>query len=452
MGPAPVEEGIQRKLGSTPPHDLEAEEALLGCVLLDNDALAEVVQFLRADAFYRTSHRLAFEAMLKLYEQSQPIDFVTLKAALVETQNLEKVGGMEGLVRLAETVPSASNAYQYASIIRDKALLRRLIQTANVILGDAFEGQSKAQNIIDEAERRIFEVAEIGETGASFHITQVLTSTMQSLEKLRGSGVMPGLSTGYYDLDTMTCGFQPGQLIVIAGRPSMGKTTFTLNVIRNAALHGHKGVVIFSLEMAREQIASNMLCAHARVDAQKLRTADLSPEEWKTIPIGVGELAEAKIYIDDTPILNGMSLKAKARRLRAKGEIDMVVVDYLQLMESPGAESRQQEIATISRSMKALARELEIPVVAISQLSRAVDTREDHRPRMSDLRESGAIEQDADVIIFLFREEYYDKTPDNEGTCEIIVAKQRNGPTGSVKLAFLSRYLRFENLAYETTV
>ncbi len=433
----------------TPPHDIEAEMAVLGCVLLDNEIMGDLVQTLKPEAFYRSGYRLVFEAMVGLYDKNQPIDFITLKARLTEMESLERVGGPDGLVRLAEVVPIPTNALEYARIVREKSVLRRLIQTANLIVSEAQSGATPISDLLDEAERRIFEVAEGGE-GTSFHINEVLSSTLQAFEKLRGSGEVPGLSTGFFDLDRITCGFQPGQFIVIAGRPSMGKTTFSLNCLRNIALHSRKGVVVYSMEMAREQIAASLLCSHGRVDAQKLRKGDLSQEEWRELPFRASELAEAPIYIDDTPALNPLALKAKARRLKAKGMIDIVMVDYLQLMDAGGTESRQQEISTISRSMKALARELEVPVIAISQLSRAVDNREDHRPRMSDLRESGAIEQDADLVLFLYREEYYEQTATNEGQCEVIVAKQRNGPTGTVKLAFLNRYLRFENLAYES--
>jgi replicative DNA helicase len=434
--------------GRVPPHNLEAEISFLGSALLDADVLGHAAQFLKPEDFFSPQHQILFRTLLGLYDRGEAVDLVLLKNALQRDGSLEKVGGVENLVSIAESVPSSANGSFYARIVRDKAVTRRLIQTTTDVLREAYREGREADELLDHAEQAIFQVR--GDEGASagLRIGDILKETFEKIDKMHErKGRLEGLETGFHDLDDMTAGLLSSQLVVIAGRPSMGKTSFALTVAANIALREEKAVAIYSLETSRQQIAENLLCQRAGVDAHRLRKGDIREEEWPRLTDAAGRLSEAMIFIDDTPGLSPLALKAKARRLKARHGIELVVLDYLQLMESsmPRSEGRQQEISHISRSLKGIARELEIPVIALSQLNRSVDAREDHRPRLSDLRESGAIEQDADLILFLFREEYYDPTDENRGTAEVLVAKQRNGPTGKVDLRFRAACLRFEN-------
>lgn len=442
-----------------PPHDVEAEIAVLGSMLLDPEAAGRVVSMLRPDHFYRGPHADVYRVLTELYDANRAIDVVLLREELQRRGLLEKVGGTSFLSRVMASVPTAANAEHYAKIVKDAGTRRAIIHAANEIESEAFEGAREVGELVDYAESKLFELDHRGGEGEAVHIRDVLQETFQRIDALQGQeGRLTGVPSGFYDLDDMTSGLQKGELIVVAGRPSMGKTTFCLNLAEHAAVAESFPVAIFSLEMSKQSLVQNLLCSRARVDAHKLRRGFLADEDWGRISQALGKLSEAKIFIDDTPGLSPLLLRAKARRLKAQHDIALVVIDYLQLMEVPhmsrgGDASRQAEISYISRSIKGLARELEIPIIALSQLNRGVDSREDHRPRMSDLRESGAIEQDADVVMFLYRPEYYEMDPDRKaelaGQAECIVGKQRNGPTGTVNLTFLAQYMRFESAARE---
>jgi replicative DNA helicase len=441
-----------------PPHDVEAEIAVLGSMLLDAEAAGRVVSILRPEHFYRGPHADVYRVLTDLYDANRAIDIVLLREELQKRGMLEKIGGPGFLSRVLASVPTAANAEHYARIVQEHGLRRQVIRAANEIEREAYEASRDGGELVDFAESQFFDLDDRSRSGEATHIRDVLTETFQKIDALQGQeGRITGVPTGFYDLDDMTSGLQGGELIVVAGRPSMGKTTFCLNVVEHAATLEGRAVAIFSLEMSKHSLVQNMLCSRARVDAHKLRRGFLADEDWSRISQAVGKLSESKILIDDTPGLSPLLLRAKARRLKAQHDIAMIVIDYLQLMEVPsmskGDPSRQAEISFISRSIKGLARELSIPVIALSQLNRSVDSREDHRPRMSDLRESGAIEQDADVVMFLYRPEYYEMDPERKaelaGQAEVIVGKQRNGPTGVVNLTFLAQYMRFENAARE---
>jgi replicative DNA helicase len=435
-----------------PPQALEAEISVLGAMLLDKSAVGEVLEVLDESAFYRESHRKIFNAILQLFERNEPADLVTVTEELRRLKQLEQVGGRVYLASLLENVATAANVGYHAEIVLKKAILRRLIEVATQIVGQGYEDVEEVNELLDRAEQQIFSIREKRLKRGFIPLEKVLHTTFEAIEKLhdRQGGVI-GVPSGFIKLDELTAGFQSGDLVIIAGRPSMGKTAFALNVARHASVEAKIPVAVFSLEMAGYQLAQRMLCSEARVDAHRVRAGTLPDEDWSKLSICVGALAEAPIYIDDTPGLGVLDIRAKARRLLAEKNIGMVIVDYLQLMQGPrGAESRQQEIAMISRSLKSLAKELQVPILALSQLSRAVETRGgDRRPQLSDLRESGALEQDADVVLFIYRGELYD--PDNEdvkGKAEIVIGKQRNGPTGKVHLTFNSRYTRFDEPAF----
>lgn len=433
-----------------PPNDVEAEMALLGAMLIDQDVVTEVGDTLLTDHFYVGSHRLIHEAICSLDKQGSAVDAVTVKNELRRLKTFEKIGGGETLVRLMESVPSSRGALHHARIVRDCARLRALIRAAQSILADCFQNSEDVGDTIDQAEQRIFEVSHNreGEVGS---VHGLLKSTFDRIESRQGreAGAITGLDTGFIDLNEQLDGLHPGNLIVIAARPSMGKTSFANNIASRAALRTGKAILAFSLEVPKEQVVENILCSTARVNAHKMRRGLLDVErDWPRLTSAANDLSESRILIDDTPGLSALAMRSKARRVAAKHDLGLIVVDYMQLMSYPGAESRQHEITMISQTLKNMSRQLDVPVIALSQLNRAVDAREDHRPRMSDLRESGSIEQDADVIMFLYRESYYKELAEtDEPVAEVIVAKHRNGPTGTIKLHFFSQYLSFEDPA-----
>lgn len=430
-----------------PPQAIEEEMATLGSILIDREALNKCVELIDSSVFYKMAHQKIYEAALILYEQSTEVDYLTVCDQLEKMGVLEAVGGAYYVTQLAEAVPSAASVEYYAKIVLEKALYRKLIETCNEITAEAFEGRESALDLLDNAERKIFTLSEKKLRKGFIAIHPILTDTFDMIDGYhQKEGTVTGMPTGFTHLDEMTSGFQNSDLIIVAGRPSMGKTAFCLNIARNAAVDHGVPVGVFSLEMSNTQLAMRMLCAESRVDAHKVRTGKLPPNDWPRLSKSVGTLAEAPIFIDDTAALSVVEIRAKARRLKAEHGLGAIIVDYLQLARAPASESRQIEISTISQSLKALAKELEIPVIALSQLSRAVEQRGgDRRPMLSDLRESGAIEQDADVVMFIYRPEVYGPV-EVEGIAEIIIAKQRNGPTGTVELKFLKDYVLFVNL------
>jgi replicative DNA helicase len=439
-----------------PPQSIEAEESLLSAILLDNNTLLEVVEILSVADFYRTAHQKIYAAITDLFDKGEPTDLVTLANNLKEKGQLDTIGGASYLARLVDAVPLAVNAQYYAKIIADKASLRRLIEKANAIAKRCYDDRGNVDDVIDYAEASIFEISE-RKTGQSFSpISRLIIKNIETLEENQGNkSLVTGVPMGFGLLDNLTSGLQKSDLIILAARPSMGKTALALNIARNAAVDSSIPVAIFSLEMSKEQLSLRMLCSEARLDSSRLRGGFFSMDDWRRLTDAAGILSEAPIYIDDSPSLSAMEIRAKARRLKMDKNIGLVIIDYLQLMKARGtAERRDLEISEISRSLKALAKELEIPVLAISQLNRMLEQRNDKRPRLSDLRESGALEQDADVVAFIYRDEIYNQEENNpqKGIAEIILAKQRNGPTGKVKLTFLDAYTRFENLAPEEMV
>jgi len=436
-----------------PPQNIEAEESLLSAILVDNTALLEVVEILAPQDFYRTAHQKIFAAISDLFNRGEPIDLVTLANGLKEKGHLEGVGGAAYLARLVDTVPMAVNAQHYARIVHDKAVLRRLIEKANAITKRCFQEHGGTEEIIDFAEASIFEVTEKKARQAFYPLSKLIDGNIDFLEeKQKNKSMVTGVPTGFTHLDNLTSGFQNSDLIILAARPSMGKTALALNMARNAAVDAGVPVAIFSLEMSKEQLSLRLLCSEARIDSSRLRSGFFSMEDWDRLTDAAGVLSAAPIFIDDSPTLSAMEVRAKARRLKMDKNIGLVVIDYLQLMQGrASAERRDLEISEISRSLKALAKEISLPVIALSQLNRMLEQRTDKRPRLSDLRESGALEQDADVVAFIYRDEVYNKEEANphKGTAEVILAKQRNGPTGDVLLTFLSAYTRFENMAPE---
>ncbi|MEM8495216.1 MAG: replicative DNA helicase [Planctomycetota bacterium] len=443
---------LARLYESLPPHAVEAEMALLGSMILDWRCVGDVIQQVAGpDDFYKPAHGAIYHVLVELYDQQQSIDMVQLNQKLVDKQLLEQVGGLEYLVDLAEAVPSASSATHYARIVRDKALLRKLIGEAGSILQDCYTSDEPVHDLLDRVETRIFEIAEKKTDTDTADIATLLQETFDRLEAQEGK-LVTGLESGFYELDEMTNGLQPGEMVIVAARPSMGKTAFALNISEHIA--ATKGVAcgIFSLEMSKQQLAQRLLCARSGVDSHKVRRNMLSRDDFAKLSMTCGELADAPMFIDDTAGLTLMGLRAKARRMKQRHDIQCLMIDYLQLMSAPsaGKDGRQNEVSAISRGVKALARELEVPVICLSQLNRAAEQREGHRPRMSDLRESGSIEQDADVVMMLHREDYYHRgDPEHVDTneAEVIIAKQRNGPTGTVKLLFDGSTTRFKNLA-----
>jgi replicative DNA helicase len=433
-----------------PPQALEAEAAVLGAMLLDKSAVGIVTEFLDEQSFYKGAHRKLFSALVDLFARDEAIDLVTVTQELKSRKALDDVGGAAYLSTILGSVATTANVRHHAKIVLEKAVLRRLINVATEVVQEAFDASGNASDILDRAEHLIFEIAQSRVRRDFVPMREILKHSFEVIQELYDKKQhVTGVATGFTDLDAMTSGFQKSDLVVIAGRPSMGKTAFALNVASHAAIKEGVPTAIFSLEMGKEQLVQRMLCSEARVDAHKLRTGYLADRHWSSLTMAAGLLSESAIYIDDTPAMTVLEMRSKARRLKSEVDIGLIIVDYLQLMQGLGRpENRQQEISEISRSLKALAKELEVPVMALSQLSRAVESRGgDRRPILSDLRESGAIEQDADVVAFIYRGEQYERTPENVGIAEVIVGKQRNGPTGTVRLAFASECTRFDNLS-----
>lgn len=442
-----IDSSIAHQFEKLPPHSIDAEMCLLASMMLDStkDMIGQVVQIIDREAFYLADNQILYDIVVRLYEQNRPIDAVIVREELIKRQLLEEVGGSEYLAKILNTVPSAAHGVHYAKIVREKALLRQLIAASNEILRDAYSPHEDADLVLDKAEKKIFDIAEKKVANALVSMEEVLHEVFEMIEN-RGQR---GLESEYFELDDMLNGLQNGEMIIVAARPSMGKTAFAMNVIENIACRGIP-CAVFSLEMSKQQLAQRMLCSRGQIDAHKLRKGMLQAHEYQHLANVVGELAKAPIWVDDSAGLTILDLRAKARRLKLQHDIKCIMIDYMQLMDNPGVESRQQQISEISRGVKAVARELNVPVICLSQLNRAAEGRDGHRPRMSDLRESGSIEQDADVVMLLHREDYYrmsepDFQPDN--IAEIIIAKQRNGPTGTVKLTFDNRTTRFKNLA-----
>lgn len=431
-----------------PPQNVEAEQAVLGAMLLSHDAVIVAMEKLQPRDFYRDVHRIIFEAMEHLHRENKEIDVITLPEELRRIKKLDDVGGVEYVLQLPNLVATAANIEYYANIVAEKALARNLISTCTELTTEAYDGEKEPEALLDDAERKILQLSDTKNRGDFASVGTVVEATLDKITKLyENKAGLTGLPTGFRDLDRMTSGLQPSDLILVAARPSMGKTAFTLNIAQNVGVRQHKTVAFFSLEMSQEQLVQRLLCQIAHIDSQKLRTGQLnSDEEWTRLTDACDKLYESPIYIDDTPGISVAEMRSKARRLKSEHGLDLIIVDYLQLMQGRNAESRQQEISEISQSLKALARELKVPLIALSQLSRSVESRQDKRPMLSDLRESGALEQDADIVSFLYREDYYDKETENQHITEVILAKHRNGPVGSVKLYFKNEFTLFLNL------
>jgi replicative DNA helicase len=447
-------ENEQRDVGRVPPHNEVAERSVLGALLLDSGRMVDVSEFLRAEDFFTRRNGVIYETLWDMTERNLGIDMVTLGETLKASGDLGSVGGNGYLLELANSVTTSAHLLHHGSLVKETATLRRLIAEATEIVTNAYATEPQVDRVaelLDASEHRIFQISQGRDAGSTVELGVAIEATFKRIDSMSHRSGLTGIGSGFFDLDEMLCGFNKGELTIIAARPSMGKTAFALNLMDYAALHKpdwlgrEPSVLFFSLEMGRQSIASRMLCSRARVDGHKLRTGRIPKEDYADLVEAAGELQGARMFIDDTPGLSVMALRSRARKIKHQHGLDMVVVDYLQLMSHPKAESRQQEISAISRALKGLARELEIPVIALSQLSRAVESREDKRPQLSDLRESGSIEQDADVVLMLYRAEYYNPTDENKGHAEVICGKQRNGPTGRVKLHFHASTMRFEN-------
>ena len=433
-----------------PPQNIEAEQAVIGAIFLEPASLTLASELLMPDDFYRAAHQKIYDAMLNLADRGEPIDLVTVTSELANLKILEEVGGVSYLSDIANAVPTAANIEYYAKIVEEKSILRRLIRTATNIAQEGYSREDEVAGLLNEAEKQILEVSQRKNSGVFQNIKDVLVRTYDNIETLHNrKGEITGIPTGFTELDRMTAGFQRNDLIIVAARPSVGKTAFALNIAQNVAIKARENVAIFSLEMGADQLVMRMLCAEGNINAQNLRTGQLTSEDWGKLTMAMGSLSNSGIYIDDTPGIRVSEIRSKCRRLKQESGLGMILIDYLQLIQGSGrggGENRQQEVSEISRSLKALARELKVPVIALSQLSRGVEQRQDKRPMMSDIRESGSIEQDADIVSFLYRDDYYDKESENKNIIEIIIAKQRNGPVGTVSLAFVKEYNKFVNL------
>lgn len=435
-------------IGRIPPHNIEAEQAVLGCMLLDADVIPTVTELIKSEDFYRDDHKEICEAIVDLTEKAGPVDIITVSEQLQLRGTLDNIGGLDYLASITGAVPTTANARHYAKIVEEKALLRRLIKAAADISGMSYEASEEAAFVLDRAEKSIFDILQKRSTQGFTHIKDVLLETFSRLEELYNSkGFITGIPTGFNDLDFKTAGLQNSDLVLIAARPGMGKTAMALNIAQYAAVQRHVPVAIFNLEMSKDQLVNRMLCSEVMVDSHKMRTGKLEDDDWKKIAQALAPLSEAPIYIDDTPGISVMDIRAKCRRLKLEKNLGLVVIDYLQLMQGRGKiENRQQEVSEISRSLKILAKELNVPVVTMSQLSRGPESRTDHRPMLSDLRESGAIEQDADIVMFLYRDDYYNPDTEKKNIAEVIIAKHRNGSTGTVELRWFGEYTKFANL------
>ncbi len=433
-----------------PPQNIEAEQAVLGTILLQDKALLKIVELLKADDFYRDAHKTIFATMLTLFEKREPHDLITVTGLLSDQKKLENIGGAAYLASLTDIIPFAGTLVHHAHIIRKKSILRKLIQTTSEVAARCYDAQDDIETLVDEAEKTIFEIAHSNKGQGFQPMSSIVPKAFDRITKLFDKQEhITGVATGYEELDRITAGLQPSEMIILAARPSMGKTALAMNIVQQAAVFGSKvTVAVFSLEMSTESLALRMLCSLGRIDSQRIRTGKLHENDWPKLTRATGMLADAPIFIDDTPGLTALEMRAKARRLKSENNLGLIVVDYLQLMQGKtNSENRTQEISEISRSLKAMAKELNVPVLALSQLNRGLENRTDKRPQLADLRESGAIEQDADVIMFIYRDEVYNRAEDNpnRGMAEIIIAKQRNGPTGMVKMTFLGEYTTFEN-------
>ena len=438
------------ELGKIPPHDIEAEQAILGSMLTDKDAVMAALEVLKEDSFYREDNKLIFGAITNLYSRNEPIDIITVKAELVELGQLDRVGGLEYLVELPERVPTTANVERYIKIVDEKAMLRKLITTSNELIALGFDESENVDNIMDMAEKKVFDLASKKNTKGYTVMKDILVESFAELERLYNQkGAVTGISTGFIDLDDKTAGLHNSDLIIVAARPAMGKSAFAINLATNAAVQSNVPVVIFNLEMSKEQIGNRILCSEALVDSNKIRTGQIEDEDWMKLAQTLGKISDAPIYIDDTPGISIMEIRAKCRKLKLEKNIGLIVIDYLQLITASGKKnsSREQEISEISRSLKILAKELNVPVIALSQLSRGAEKRDDKRPMLSDLRESGAIEQDADIVMFLYRDDYYNEDTEKKNVAEVILAKHRGGSTGTVELAWLPSYTKFANLS-----
>ena len=438
------------ELGKVPPHDIEAEQAILGSMLTDKDAVIAAIEVLRDEDFYREDNKLIYTAILNLYNRAEPIDIITVKAELESMGKFDQVGGLEYLAALPENVPTTANATKYIKIVEEKSTLRKLIKTANEIIELGYDTTEDVEDIMGGAEKKIFDIMQNKAKKGYSPIKDVLVESFTKLEELYNRKQhITGVPSGFVELDYKTAGFHGSDLVLIAARPAMGKTAFALNIATNAAVRANVPVAVFSLEMSKEQLVNRILCSEAMVDSNKVRTGKLEEDDWVKLAGAIGPLSEAEIYIDDTPGINVTEIRAKCRKLKLEKNIGMVVIDYLQLVQGSNKRngSREQEISEISRSLKILAKELNVPVIALSQLSRAPEQRPDHRPMLSDLRESGAIEQDADIVMFLYRDDYYNEDSEKKNIAEVIIAKHRAGSTGTVELAWLGSYTKFANLA-----
>lgn len=443
----PAEETLIKR---TMPNSLEAEQSLIGSMIMDRDAIMIASELLVKEDFYHQQYGILFEAMVELFNNREPVDLITLQNKLKEKNAPPEISSLEYVGDLVNAVPTSANAKYYAEIVKDKSMLRRMIRTTEDITNDCYQGSESTEVLLEQTEKKIFDLLQNRGGGDYVPIKQVVLNALDKIEKAsKTQGTVTGIATGFLDLDYKTAGLQPSDLILVAARPSMGKTAFVLNIAQYVAFHSDLCTAIFSLEMSKEQLVNRLFSLESRVDAQKLRTGNLSDADWEKLIEGAGTIGQSKLIIDDTPGISISEMRSKCRKYKLEHDLKLIIIDYLQLMSGSGkrsSDSRQQEISDISRSLKALARELHVPVIALSQLSRAVEQRPDHRPMLSDLRESGAIEQDADVVMFIYRDDYYNKDTEDKGIAEIIIAKQRNGPIGTVNLVWLPEYTKFANM------